>query len=105
MVKSIDLACSGLYGVEGCELQNAYDLRGARSVSGFDLTHSFSGSFSYEVPRGIGDPVNRLNTALSHRADAWRLNALVGVHSATPHHVVYHRALANTANTLVRANL
>ncbi|PYX46400.1 MAG: hypothetical protein DMG79_16520 [Acidobacteria bacterium] len=103
--KSIDLACSGLYGVEGCELQNAYDLRGDRSVSGFDLTHSFSGSFSYELPFGKGKPLNPSNKVLSHLADGWQLNALVIVHSGTPYDVIYQGDLANTGNTFVRANL
>jgi hypothetical protein len=67
--KSIDLACSGDYGVEGCELQNAYNPRGDRSVSGFDLTHIFSGSFTYELPFGDGKSFNPSNTVLRHLTD------------------------------------
>jgi outer membrane receptor protein involved in Fe transport len=103
--KSIDLACSGDYGVEGCELQNAYNPQGDRSVSGFDLTHSFSGSFNYELPFGKGKSLNPSNEVLSYLADGWQLNAIVILHSGTPYDVLYQGDLANTGNTFVRANL
>lgn len=103
--KSIDLACSGNYGAEGCELQNAYNPEGDRSVSGFDLMHSFSGSFSYELPFGKGKPLNPSNKVLSRLADGWQLNAIVILHSGTPYDIIYQGDLANTGNTFVRANL
>jgi hypothetical protein len=103
--KSIDLACSGSYGVEGCELQNAYNPRADRSVSGFDLTHSFSGSLSYELPFGAGKPVNPSNKILRAVVDGWQLNAIVVLRSGTPYDVIYEGDLANTGNTFVRANL
>jgi outer membrane receptor protein involved in Fe transport len=103
--KSIDLACSGNYGVEGCELQNAYNPQGDRSVSGFDLTNSFSGSFSYELPFGKGKSLNPSNKVLSYGVDGWQLNAIVILHSGTPYDITYQGDLANTGNTFVRANL
>ena len=103
--KSIDLACSGSYGVEGCELQNAYNPRADRSVSGFDLTHSFSGSLSYELPFGVGKPVNTPNKILRAIAGGWQLNAIVVLRSGMPYDVIYEGDLANTGNTFVRANL
>jgi outer membrane receptor protein involved in Fe transport len=103
--KSIDLACSGNYGAEGCELQNAYNPRGDRSVSGFDLTNSFSGSFSYDLPFGRGRSFQPSKKALRYLADGWQLNAIVILHSGTPYDVTYQGDLANTGNTFVRANL
>lgn len=103
--KSIDLACSGDYGVEGCELQDAYNPRADRSVSGFDLTHMFSGSFNYELPFGKGKSFNPHNRALSYLAEGWQLNGIVTLHSGTPYGVIYQGDLANTGNTFVRANL
>ena len=103
--KSIDLACSGNYGVEGCELQNAYNPRGDRSVSGFDLTHIFSGSFNYELPFGDGKFFNPSNNVLRHLTDGWQVNAIVVLHSGVPFDVIYQGDLANTGNTFVRPNL
>jgi outer membrane receptor protein involved in Fe transport len=102
---SIDLACSGDYGVEGCELQNAYNPGGDRSVSGFDLTHIFSGAFNYQLPFGNGKSFNPSNSVLRHLAEGWQLNAIVTLHSGTPYDVIYQGDLANTGNTFVRANL
>jgi hypothetical protein len=103
--KSIDLACSGNYGAEGCELQNAYNPQGDRSISGFDLTHSFAGSFNYELPFGKGKWFSPSNRLLSYLADGWQLNAIVILHSGTPYDVIYQGDLANTGNTFVRGNL
>ncbi len=52
--KSMDVACSGSFGAEGCELQNPYDINADRSVSGFDLPHNFSGSWNWQIPFGKG---------------------------------------------------
>jgi len=103
--KSIDLACSGNYGVEGCELQNAYNPSGDRSVSGFDLTHIFSGSFNYELPFGDGKFFNPSNNVVRHLTNGWQVNAIVALHSGVPFDVIYQGDLANTGNTFVRPNL
>jgi outer membrane receptor protein involved in Fe transport len=103
--KSIDLACSGNYGAEGCELQNAYNPQGDRSVSGFDLTNSFSGSFIYDLPFGTGRAFNPSNKIMSYLADGWQVNAIVILYSGVPYDVTYQGDLANTGNTFVRANL
>ncbi|HEY0797244.1 MAG TPA: hypothetical protein VGD64_15845 [Acidisarcina sp.] len=103
--KSIDLACSGDYGVEGCELQNAYNPRADRSVSGFDLTHSLSASFSYELPFGAEKTWNPPNRVLNYLARGWQLNGIATLHSGIPYDIIYKGDLANTGNTFVRANL
>ena len=103
--KSIDLACSGDYGVEGCELQDAYDPSMDRSVSGFDLTHLFVGSFVYDLPVGHGKSIEPSNPILRHLVENWQVNGILTLHSGTPYDVIYQGDLANTGNTFVRANL
>jgi len=103
--KSIDLACSGNYGAEGCELQNAYDPAMDRSVSGFDLTHLLVCSFVYELPIGRGKSIEPSNSILRHLAENWQVNGILTLHSGTPYDVIYQGDLANTGNTFVRANL
>ena len=102
--KSIDLAASGDFGAEGTSLQNPYNPRADRSVSGFDLTHIFSGSLVYELPFGRGrtfDPGNRI---ASYLAGGWQINSIVNLSSGAPYQVNYSGDLANTGNTFVRAN-
>ena len=103
--KSIDLACSGSYGVEGCGLQDEYFPRGDRSVSGYDLTHSFVASFNYELPFGTGKTINPSNKVVRALADNWQVNAIVALHSGRPYDIIYEGDLANVGNTFVRANL
>src|SRR5580658_2818036 len=103
--KSIDLACSGDYGVEGCEVQNVYDLALDRSVSGFDLPQSFVGSVYYELPFGRGKPDGPLSKILWTLGPNWELNGILTFHSGVPYDVTYQGDLANTGNTFVRANL
>jgi len=102
--KSIDLACSGDYGVEGCELQNPSNPHADRGVSGFDLTHMFSGSFVYELPFGKNKLFHPSNTALSSLIGGWQLNGILSLHSGTPYDVIYEGDLANIGNTFVRVN-
>jgi len=48
------MGCSGWFGVEGCSLQNPYDLDRARSVSGFDVAHMLAVNWIYQLPFGKG---------------------------------------------------
>jgi outer membrane receptor protein involved in Fe transport len=103
--KSIDLACSGDYGVEGCEVQNVYDLALDRSVSGFDLTNSFVGGVHYELGLGKGNGVKPLSKMLRGLVRNWQLNGILTFYSGVPYDVTYQGDLENTGNTFVRLNL
>ena len=103
--KSIDVACSGNYGVEGCELQNPAAPAADRSVSGFDLTHIFTGSLVYELPFGRNHLFSSSNNVVSAVISGWQVNAIATLHSGIPYDVTYQGDLANIGNTFVRANL
>ena len=102
--KSIDLASSGDFGVEGTSLQNPYDPRADRSVSGFDITHILNGSVVYELPFGKGKPFNPSNSIVRHVIGGWQLNGIVNLHSGTPYEVDVNGDQANTGNNFVHAN-
>ena len=40
--------------IQGCSIQNEYDLNGQRSVGANDIPHYFVGSLVYDVPFGRG---------------------------------------------------
>ncbi len=102
--KSIDLACSGNYGVEGCLLQNFYDPRADRSVSGFDLTNIFSANVVYELPFGFGKPFSSNNAAVNYLIGGWQINGITTLTSGTPYSITANGDLANTGNTFVQAD-
>jgi hypothetical protein len=87
--KSIDLGCSGSFGVEGCSIQNPYDPRADRSVSGFDVTNIFTGSASYDVPFGRGKRFHAGNPIVNFAVGGWQLNSIVSLGSGVPYYVTY----------------
>ncbi|MGA8594003.1 MAG: carboxypeptidase regulatory-like domain-containing protein [Bryobacteraceae bacterium] len=103
--KSMDVACSGSFGAEGCELQNAYDINADRSVSGFDLPHNFSGSWNWQIPFGKGQRFTSGNGFVNYILGNWQTNGIVTLHSGVPFDVTVSGDIANTGNVLERADL
>jgi outer membrane receptor protein involved in Fe transport len=104
--KSMDQGCSGSFGSEGCENQFPYDINLDRSVSGFDLPNIFSGSFVYDVPVGTGKSFSTHNRFVDYLVGNWQLGGILTLHSGTPFDVLVSNGdLANTGNTVERANL
>ena len=52
--KTIDIASSGQFGVEGQSLQDPYNVNVDRSVSSYDIPHNFSTALIYQLPFGKG---------------------------------------------------
>ncbi len=103
--KSIDLGCSGAFGAEGCSIQNPYDAKADRSVSGFDLTNIFSASAIYELPFGRGKMFTPANSVANYIVSGWQLNAIASMDSGTPYYVTYSGDLANVGNTFVKVDV
>jgi hypothetical protein len=103
--KSIDLACSGSFGSEGCQLQDAYHPQNDRSVSGYDLPHIFSASAVYEFPFGTGRAHRSSNGLVNNTLGGWDINGIVSFSSGTPYTLTVSGDIANTGNTFVRPNL
>lgn len=103
--KSIDLACSGSFGSEGCQLQNPYNPQADRSVSGFDLPYMISASVVYEIPFGAGRD-HRLRNAFANSAlGGWDINSILSITAGTPYTLTVSGDIANVGNTFVRPNL
>jgi hypothetical protein len=103
--KSIDVACSGSFGVEGCGLQNPYNINADRSVSGFDIPQNFSASWTWELPVGKGKRYAFCNSFVNQVAANWQLNGIVSLYSGVPFDVTVSGDIANTGNNYERADL
>lgn len=105
--KSIDIGCSGWYGVEGCSIQNPYKFNNDRSVSGFDLTQVFTTNFNYSLPFGAGQKYRTGNKVLDHVIGPWQVNGILLLRSGNPYSVQISGDLANTGNagTYLRLNM
>jgi hypothetical protein len=104
--KSIDIGCSGWYGVEGCSIQDPYKFNNDRSVSGFDLTHVFTANFNYLLPFGPGQALQTPSRVANHILGNWQINGILLLRSGVPYSLVIGGDLANTGNAgnYLRAN-
>lgn len=82
---SLDLGCSGWYGVEGCSIQNAYDLNADKGPSAFDVPQILSLSWVYGLPFGKGQRWSTSNKALDYIFGNWRFNGIATFTSGTPY--------------------
>lgn len=96
--KTIDVACDGFFGVEGCFVRNPYNPALDRSVAGFDLPNIVSGDMLYELPFGAGRQFQSGSRFVNGVMGGWQLNAVVSLTSGTPFTVSYSGDVANTGN-------
>jgi hypothetical protein len=105
--KAIDIACSGFFGTEGCQVQNEYDLNSSRSISAFNVPHNFVTSVTYELPIGKGKLLSSKNGVLDYIIGGWQVNALVQLRNNMPFTITVPGDVANVGNpnTYERANV
>ncbi len=107
--KSIDEGSSGWFGVEGQSLTDPYNIKGSRSVSGFDLTHVISVNAVYQIPVGQGKRFSTGNHAVDYVVGNWQVNGIFLARSGQPYTMIYSQDQANTGNVgwagYERANL
>jgi hypothetical protein len=102
--KSIDVGCSGFFGIESCSVQDPYHIKGDRSVSGFDLPHVFSASVVAPLPFGKGRRFANSGGLVNYIIGNWQLNGILTLTSGVPYNVHISSDIANTKTGDVRAN-
>jgi hypothetical protein len=100
--KSIDVS-SGFFGVEngnggGSAVQNYYDQRTARGVSGYDITHFLSWFTIYELPAGRGKKWLQDGWA-SWILGNWQANYILSARSGQPYTLRVSPDIANVSGT------
>jgi hypothetical protein len=96
--KTLDLGCSGWYGVEGCSIQNPYNLQADRGPAATDLPHIFSLAWVYRLPFGKGQKLSPSNAVLGAIIGGWNLNGVLSLSSGVPFDVGTNVDVANTGN-------
>jgi len=96
--RSIDLGCTGWYGVEGCSIQNPYNLEADRGPAATDLPQIFSTAWVYELPFGKGKPLSSENRAVNALIGGWNFNGVLSFSSGTPFDVGSSHDIAETGN-------
>jgi outer membrane receptor protein involved in Fe transport len=96
--KSLDLGCSGWYGVEGCSIQNPYNLQADKGPSATDLPHIFSTAWVYALPFGRGAKLSSGSPMVNALIGGWNLNGVVSLNSGTAFDVGTTQDIAHTGN-------
>jgi len=96
--KSLDLGCSGWYGVEGCSIQNPYNLQADKGPSATDLPHIFSAAWVYALPFGKGARLSSGSPVVNALIGGWNLNGVLSFNSGTPFDVGTGQDNAHTGN-------
>jgi outer membrane receptor protein involved in Fe transport len=96
--KSIDIGCTGWYGVEGCGIQNPYDVNADKGPSAIDIPQIFSAAWVYQLPFGGGQRFSSGNRVLNYLIGGWNLNGIVTLTSGQPFDVGLGGDPAQTLN-------
>jgi hypothetical protein len=96
--KSLDLGCSGWYGVEGCSIQNPYNLQADRGPSATDLPQIFSAAWVYALPFGRGGKFSSGSPVVNALVGGWNLNGVLSFNSGTAFDAGSGKDIAQTGN-------
>jgi len=96
--KSMDVGCSGFFGIESCSVQDPYNIRGDRSVSGVDLTHVLSASATAPLPFGKGRRFANSGGWFDYIIGNWQLNGILTLTSGLPYNVFISSDIPNVGN-------
>jgi Carboxypeptidase regulatory-like domain len=96
--KSIDIGCTGWYGVEGCSIQNPYNVNADRGPSAIDIPQIFSAAWVYQLPFGSGQKFSSGNKVVNYIVGGWNLNGIVTLTSGQPFDVGLGGDPAQTLN-------
>ena len=96
--KSLDLGCTGWYGVEGCSIQNPYNLQADKGPAATDLPHIFSAAWVYELPFGKSGKFSSGSRVVNALIGGWNLNGVLSLSSGQPFDVGSGKDIAETGN-------
>ena len=96
--KSLDLGCTGWYGVEGCSIQNPYNLQADKGPAATDLPQIFSAAWVYTLPFGKGTSLSSESPVVNALIGGWNLNGVLSLSSGVPFDVGSGKDIAQTGN-------
>jgi outer membrane receptor protein involved in Fe transport len=99
-----DVGCDGWFGIEGCSVQNNYNLKADKSVAGFDLPQMLSVSWAYQLPFGEGARFQTSSRAVNYVIGNWKVNGITSLSSGLPFTVFVSGDIANIGNGSERPN-
>jgi hypothetical protein len=95
--KGLNYGTDGWYGIGTTSIQNPYNFKADRSVSGYDLPQVFTAGWVWAVPVGTGgfSTGNRISDYLLGN---WQIDGIATLESGRPYTVADAGDIANTGN-------
>ena len=95
--KGLNYGTDGWYGIGTTSIENPYDFKNDRSVTGYDLPQVFTAGWLWAVPIGKGGFSTGSRIA-DYALGNWQVNGIVTVESGRPYTVGDEGDIANTGN-------
>jgi outer membrane receptor protein involved in Fe transport len=95
--KGLDYGADGWYGIGTTSIQNPYDFKADRGVTGYDLPNVFTAGWTWSVPFGKNH-FSTGNRAVDYVVGNWKLDGIVTLESGRPFNVYDAGDIANTGN-------
>jgi Carboxypeptidase regulatory-like domain len=89
----------GWFGVEGTVVQNPYDPKASRGLSGTNVPHVFTANGLYEIPIGKGKSFSTGNSVGDYILGNWQLNSIFTFRNGQPYTIIDGADIANIGNT------
>jgi hypothetical protein len=99
--KSLDLGCSGFAGIEGCQIQDPYNVQADKSVSNHDIPHRIAVGYVWELPFGKGKQFLKQGPG-SYVLGNWQVNGLLDYYSGQPVTILAGFDTPNTGGSQAR---
>ncbi len=95
--KGLNYGTDGWYGIGTTSIENPYNFKADRSVTGYDLPHVFTAGWVWAVPIGKGG-FSTGNRVSDYLFGNWQINGIATLESGRPYTVEDAGDIANTGN-------
>jgi outer membrane receptor protein involved in Fe transport len=95
--KGLNYGTDGWYGIGTTSIENPYNFKGDRSVTGYDLPQVLTGGWVWAVPIGKGG-FSTGNRISDYILGNWQINGIATLESGRPYTVGDEGDIANTGN-------
>jgi hypothetical protein len=96
--KGLNFGTDGWYGIGTTSIQNPYNPKADRSVTGYDLPQVFTAGWVWAVPVGRGSGFSTGNKMADYVVGNWQINGIATLESGRPYTVEDSGDIANTGN-------
>jgi hypothetical protein len=96
--KGLNFGTDGWYGIGTTSIQNPYNPKADRSVSGYDLPQVFTAGWVWAVPIGKGSAYSTGNRVADYALGNWQITGIATLESGQAYTVEDAGDIANTGN-------